>query len=659
MVRNNNSSWELQREVEGDGTTVVQGTGTPAAWTRSWGNMTSYLAIRLINTVSTQTVSAGTQWFDATSFSIELADNSNPALSILSGHDSWVGTGGACIRYGFTDAGSGINATSLTNLTTGTVYDNPSYASSNITTGVFSNDRNCVGVAVPAGGTGTYTLRAAAADKSGNGANSDFSVSFDVTAPSVGIPQFAASDVTDGQDFLGSYGQYRPTFSNTYSDAHSGGATAQILYDGNVVGSGTTWTPASDLALGSHTIAWRVTDQVGNQTTVSRQFDVIDDVVPTFTVALPAATGDNTPLLDITGADDKSGFAPATYTVTVNGVTLAASTATNRLQAPIGTLVNGQHTIVVTARDAAGNTGQQTINYTASSGVGDPSVPADQLTGIYVFASPSGSISEGAATRVAAIMSTAGRPVVGRAEIRKDSATMAGKDLSVTGLVDMQVTIDREGPIKLHGPAGSGLTPVDVTYTYVPKPPDPGGKCKDNPSLSECQTGDGSDETTIVYCGTVGAPVNCATPILGTCQGPWSCNQVVLCAGTTSLKCYNGLPVGESGGPEDKVAPTYKMTVVPMKRSWVASNAQLRVKLWTNELSVVKTQVAGSKVRTTASARRTWRVIALVMDKKDSTYKTLMAAKRGESVSVRVRVQAQDKNKNQTVFKWHTLKFKM
>lgn len=96
-----------------------------------------------------------------------------------------------------------------------------------------------------------------------------------------------------------------------------------------------------------------------------------------------------------------------------------------------------------------------------------------------------------------------------------------------------------------------------------------------------------------------------------------------------------------------------------MKRSWVASNAQLRVKLWTNELSVVKTQVAGSSVRTTASARRTWRVIALVMDKKDSTYKALMGAKRGESVSVRVRVQAQDKNKNQTEFKWHTLKFKM
>lgn len=674
--RHANPNFEMQIPVDGNGTTTYQGTSTRATFNRTWADMGAYAQIHL-RAEANVSVSAASQDFNAGTFTIQLVDPYNPGVSFTSGHTGWKGPGGACVRYAASDAGSGVSATSLTNVTTGAVYENPGFDPGTVTTGVFNVDRNCVNV--PAPGTGNYTIRAAVADKSGNGASVDTVMSFDTTAPAVGIPQFAAADVTNGQEFRGSNGQYRPSFSFTASDAHSGLASTQILLDGVVQSNTTSWTPGADLALGSHTLTVRATDAVGNQSSVVRTINVIDDVAPTFTVASPGATGDNEPVLDITAADDHSGVAPATYTVTVNGASLVATTATNRLQANIGALVNGTHTIVVTVKDAQNNTGQETITYEANSGDGTPAVPPDKLTGTYLFASPSGSINHGSDVRIAAVMAENGRPVPGRAEVHKDATTLAGKDLSQWGVVDMQVTITTEGPITLHPPSGSGLATETINYTYVPPNDNDltgGTACDTNPSLPQCQTGGGGGgtggdggtggtggdggSTTVIYCGTPNAPSNCKTPVPGTCSGPWSCNTVELCRGTTNLRCYNGLPVGDSGVKGvDRVAPRFNMKPIRMKKAWVLKRKQLRVRLWTSELSVVRTQTAGDRLRATASARRKWRVIGLRVNPRSAVYRQIKKAKPGSLVKVRVRVLVQDKAGNRTKNRWYTMKFRV
>lgn len=97
------------------------------------------------------------------------------------------------------------------------MYDNPSYASTNITTGVFQNDRNCVSVgALP---TGHYTFRASAVDKSGNGVNNDFVVSFDTTVPALSDISSGGTPVANGRVFTGSATGYRPAFAVSASDA--------------------------------------------------------------------------------------------------------------------------------------------------------------------------------------------------------------------------------------------------------------------------------------------------------------------------------------------------------------------------------------------------------------------------------------------------------
>jgi len=256
--RQANSNFEQQMFVEGNGTTVVQGTTTTQSYNRQWADMASYLYIRVINTGAATTTSAGTVWFDSNGFNVALNDPYNPGLNILEGHGGWKGPGGACIRYGYGEAGSGLQATALSNVDTGAVYDNPGYGSAAITTGVFQNDRNCVGVgALP---TGNYTFRASATDKSGNSVSNDFVVSFDTTVPAISAAKIAGAQMANGQVLRGSAGQYRPTFTFDYSDAHSGMAAVAMYLDGALVSNSSTFTPSANLALGNHTITVVATD---------------------------------------------------------------------------------------------------------------------------------------------------------------------------------------------------------------------------------------------------------------------------------------------------------------------------------------------------------------------------------------------------------------
>jgi hypothetical protein len=630
--RQANANFEQQMFVEGNGTTVIQGDTNTRAYNRQWPDMASYLYIRVINTGAPASTSAGTVWFDASSMSINLVDPYSPGLNILEGHGGWKGTSGACIRYGYGEAGSGLDATSLVNVNTGAVYDNPGYQTSAITTGVFQNDRNCVGV--PAPGTGTYTLRAAAVDKSGNYVSNDFNVSFDTTAPALSDISSGGTAVTNGRVFTGSAGGYRPAFAVTVSDAHSGLASVQAFLDGNLVANAGSYTPPSNLALGSHTIMFRATDAVGNQSQVSRSFVVADDVRPTVTIAEPAANGSNEPILDISATDDHSGVNASTWTVSVNGVQMPAS-GTTRLQMGLGRLANGTHTLVIRIRDNAGNERVTTIEHVANQDTYTPPSP----TGLFAITGPL-VVYEGGSFHLIALAVKDGRPLAGqRFELLPpgSSTAIAGKNATADGSVDMLVEGAVEGPLLLTMP-GSGLAPIPIEYTFHKKASAP--YCVEFPSDASCQSpaggGDGSGGTT----GTTGGSSTTGGDATGTTGG--TTNGVT--GGTGTGTTTN---VGTSGTAADKVAPKVTVRIaVKTKPGVVRRTRQILLRINTNERSNYTVLPVGNQRATRVFMTKPLAQTKVVRIK--LTGKLLLRIQRAKTkyVIVTVRVVGIDANKN-------------
>lgn len=462
--RHNNAAFEQRNIVDGAGVTTLQGDSTVRAYTRQWPDMGSWLAIQLINAGSPQTVSGGTQWFDAGSFTVNLVDPHAPALNILAGHEGWHGAAGACIRYGHADAGSGVNGAHLANASTGQMLDSPSYAGAGVTTGAFQTDRTvCMGPP----GTGTYTFRAAVVDKSGNYVENHFSVAFDVTTPSVSAITSGGSIVNDGRTYRGSLAPgYTPSFRVDYSDAHSGVAAAQIYLDGAHVANGAEFTTPT-LEPGTHSIRFRVIDHMGNETNVTRSFVVIDDVAPTLTIVSPDTAGGNEPVLDVNAGDDRSGIDATTWSVSVDGAPLVATSATTRLQAAIGALVDGEHTIVVAIRDRAGNGVTRSLAYAAESGDDIPNPTC--MTCVFTWRAPTEDteVHEGDELRIGAVIVRHGRPVHGVVEIRSGDTTLASQQVAPSGAVDIPVRIMVPGPLSIVPPVGSGLESASFNYSFV------------------------------------------------------------------------------------------------------------------------------------------------------------------------------------------------
>jgi hypothetical protein len=619
--RSSSGQFRVVRTVEGNATTVVQSANMPASYNREWPDMASYIRMTFEATAA-HTISTGTaQYATMDAFAIALVDPYNPGLNILSGHDGWKGPGGACIRYGFGEAGSGLQATALQNLTNGAVYDNPSYASANITTGVFQNDRNCVGIGALA--TGSYTLRASAVDKSGNGASQDFVVSFDTTQPSMSNVMSGGTAVTDGRVFAGSGEGYRPGFSINASDAHSGLASVQAYLDGSLVANAASYTPPSNLSLGTHTIMFRASDAVGNQTQVQRSFVVVDDVRPTVTVAEPAANGSNEPILDITAADDHSGLNASSWTVSVNGVQLPAS-GTNRIQMNLGRLANGTHTIVVRIRDNAGNERVHTIEHEANQ----DTYTAPSPNGLFAISGPV-VVYEDGSFHLIAIAVKDGRPLAGqRFELLPPGSTtaIAGKNSAADGSVDILVEHAVAGPLTLVMP-GSGLEPILIEYTYHAKGSPP--YCTEHPSSEACQkppTNDGNDGN--------GGGSTATTGTTGT-------------GGTGTSGTGGDGSTGTSGTTSDKVAP--KVTIKPavhQRPGVLRRSRQLVLRLTTNERSNYTVLPVGNHRATRVLMTKPRAQSKVVRIKLTGKLLKRIQISRAKHVVIAIRVVGIDANKN-------------
>lgn len=622
--RSSSGQFRVLRTVDGNGTTVVQSANAAASYTREWPDMGSYIRMTFESTAA-QTVSTGTaQFATMDSFAIALVDPYSPGLNILSGHEGWKGPGGACIRYGFGEAGSGLQATSLVNVTTGAVYDNPGYGSANVTTGVFQNDRNCVSIGALA--SGHYTLRASAVDKSGNPASSDFVVSFDTTAPAMTTMTSGGTPVTDGRIFAGSGEGYRPSFSIGASDAHSGLASVQAYLDGNLVANAASYAPAANLALGTHTLLFRATDAVGNQAQVSRTFVIVDDVAPTITVLEPVADGSNEPILDATAADDHAGLDASSWTVSVNGVQLPAS-GTNRLQMGLGRLANGTHTIVVRVRDNAGNERVETIEHVASQ---DAYTPPSH-TGLFAISTPQ-VVYEDGSFHIIALAVKDGRPLAGqRFELLPpgSSTAIAGKNATADGSVDMLVEHAVEGPLLLTMP-GSGLDPIPIEYTYHAKGTAP--YCQTNPQDASC------------LAPTTGGDHGTGTGGTGTGTGTGGSSTSTSTTNVTN-NITNVVNTGTSGGPNDKVPPRVLVRPARTKAGVVRRSRRLYLRVTSNERANYTILPVGNRGAIRIAMRKQTRLVRVRVT--GNLLRRIQRA-RGRYVVVAIRVVGIDPNKNIT-----------
>jgi len=191
----------------------------------------------------------------------------------------------------------------------------------------------------------------------------------------------------------------RPTISASYSDSGSGIALASIVLkvDGaevtasaTVTASGITYTPASSLRNGTHTVELIVFDKSGNRARKSWNFNVSDpSVTPPTPSPQPAASGGaikpiiivltpepqqtvHTPFPTITAAYSApaSAIDPEGIVLKVDSVDVtqgATVTETHLTYTPERGLSPGTHTVEITVRDRNGSRARRAWNFNVAT----------------------------------------------------------------------------------------------------------------------------------------------------------------------------------------------------------------------------------------------------------------------------------------------------
>ena len=187
----------------------------------------------------------------------------------------------------------------------------------------------------------------------------------------------------------------QPVVFNIVDEAGGSGIdlnTLVVKQDGTAVASSTlaktsitngysvTYTPASALSDGSHTITVNVSDHDGNAATPKSTTYKVDTVPPTLNITAPAEGFITaTASLNIVGKTNDATSSPVSVTIKLNGsdqgsVTVGSDGTFNKSV----TLSEGRNTIEVTATDAAGKTSSVTRTVTLDTSV--PKVVSATIT---------------------------------------------------------------------------------------------------------------------------------------------------------------------------------------------------------------------------------------------------------------------------------------
>jgi len=141
-----------------------------------------------------------------------------------------------------------------------------------------------------------------------------------------------------------------------------------------------TYTPASALSDGSHTVTVSVSDNDGNAATAKSTTYKVDTVPPTLNILAPAeGMITNASAQVVRGSTNDSTSSPVGVTIKLNGVDQGSvSVGTDGSFTKNITLATGSNTIVVSATDAAGKVSTVTRNVTLDTSA--PSVTSATIT---------------------------------------------------------------------------------------------------------------------------------------------------------------------------------------------------------------------------------------------------------------------------------------
>ena len=131
-------------------------------------------------------------------------------------------------------------------------------------------------------------------------------------------------------------------------------------------GYSVTYTPASALSDGSHTVTITVSDNDGNAAAAKSTTYKVDTVPPTLNITAPAnALVTNNASLVVRGTTNDTTSSPVSVKITLAGTDQGSITVgTDGSFTKTLTLANGTNTIVITATDAAGKASSVTRTVT-------------------------------------------------------------------------------------------------------------------------------------------------------------------------------------------------------------------------------------------------------------------------------------------------------
>jgi uncharacterized protein (TIGR03382 family) len=193
---------------------------------------------------------------------------------------------------------------------------------------------------------GPHTVTATARDDVGNTATDSNAFTVDTAAPTVEVQTPAEGSRTNDTT---------PTYSGTVSDDGPGPLTVMVSVDGGsavaatVTGNTWSYTPTEPLALGSHTVTVTATDDLGHSASDSNTFTVEADTKAPDTTIISGPEGTtSSPNATFDFDTDEPGV---TYECSLDGGEFTACTDPDTFE----DLAEGEHTLVVRARDNAGN----------------------------------------------------------------------------------------------------------------------------------------------------------------------------------------------------------------------------------------------------------------------------------------------------------------
>ncbi|WPU24005.1 Ig-like domain-containing protein [Cedecea neteri] len=220
-----------------------------------------------------------------------------------------------------------------------------------------------------------------------------YNIIVDTTPPGQPIIVSVVDDVVGGAVGPLTNGQATNDPKPTLSGTAEAGSTVNILDNGVVIGTATvnvlgvwTFTPTANLGEGSHTLTVTATDAAGNVSPPSTGFVVNVDTIAPAAPVITAVTNDVTsqPVTAGQPTNDNtptfSGTAEAGTTLVFKDGNVVIGTVTvpvggNWTFTPTAPLLDGSHTITVTATDAAGNASGPSAGFNVVVDTVPPIVP--------------------------------------------------------------------------------------------------------------------------------------------------------------------------------------------------------------------------------------------------------------------------------------------